>query len=41
MSGAVKLRRMKWEEYVTCMGEGRNAWIILVREPERKRPICT
>jgi hypothetical protein len=38
---AVKLKMVKWEEYVACKWEIRNARIILVREPEGKRPIDT
>jgi hypothetical protein len=30
---------MRWEEHVTCMGETRNAYKILVEKPEGKRPL--
>jgi len=32
-------RKMKWVEHVTCMGEMRNAYKILVGRPEVKRPL--
>jgi hypothetical protein len=35
----IKLRRMRWAGYVARMGEKRNAYRILVRMPERKRPL--
>jgi hypothetical protein len=41
MVRAVKLKRLKWEEYVACKREIRNACLILVRESEEKRPIIT
>jgi hypothetical protein len=31
--------RMRWAGHVTCMGEKRNAYTILVRNPEGKRPL--
>jgi hypothetical protein len=33
----IKSRRMRWAGHVACMGEMRNAYIILAGEPERKR----
>jgi hypothetical protein len=30
---------MRWVGHVTCMGEMRNAYIILFGESERKRPL--
>jgi hypothetical protein len=35
----IKSRRMRWGGYVACMGAKRNAYRILVREPEGKRPL--
>jgi hypothetical protein len=35
----IKSRRMRWEEQVACMGEGRNVYRILVGKPEGKRPL--
>jgi hypothetical protein len=35
----IKLRRMKWAGHVARMGEKRNAYMILVRKPEGKRPL--
>jgi len=35
---AIKSRRMRWAGNVARMGEMRNAYIILVGKPERKRP---
>jgi hypothetical protein len=34
----IKSRRMKWAGHVALMGEMRNAYKILVRKPEGKRP---
>jgi hypothetical protein len=34
----VKLRRMRWEGHVACMGERRGVYKALVGKPERKRP---
>jgi hypothetical protein len=34
-----KSRRVRWVVYVTCMGQIRNAYKILVSKPERKRPL--
>jgi hypothetical protein len=30
---------MRWAEYVECMGEMRNAYEILMREPEWKKTL--
>jgi hypothetical protein len=35
----IKLRRMGWEWHVAQMGENRNMYRLLVRKPERKRPL--
>jgi hypothetical protein len=35
----IKSRRMAWTGHVAGMGEKRNAYRILVRKPEGKRPI--
>jgi hypothetical protein len=35
----IKSRRMRWAGHVACMGEGRNAYRVLMREPEGKRPL--
>jgi hypothetical protein len=37
--GMIKSRRMKWAGHVARMTEMRNAYNILVRKPERKRPL--
>jgi hypothetical protein len=34
-------RRMRWARHVTHMEELRNGYRILVRRPERKRPLKT
>ena len=34
-----KPRRMRWAGHVACMGEGRGVHSVLVRKPERKRPL--
>jgi hypothetical protein len=34
----IKSRRMRWAGHVTQMGEKRNAYRILLRQPEGKRP---
>jgi hypothetical protein len=34
-----KSMRMRWAEYITQIGEKRNAYIILVGKPEGKRPL--
>jgi hypothetical protein len=30
---------MRWKEHVACMGEMKNAYKILVEEPEEKIPL--
>jgi hypothetical protein len=35
----IKLRRMRWAGHVARIGEKRNAYKLLVGEPERKRPL--
>jgi hypothetical protein len=35
----IKSRRMRWAGHVARMGEKRNAYRILVENPERKRPL--
>jgi hypothetical protein len=35
----IKSRRMKWAGHVVRMGEKRNAYRLLVRKPEGKRPL--
>jgi hypothetical protein len=35
----IKSRRMRWAGHVARMGEKRNAYRILVRNPEGKRPL--
>jgi hypothetical protein len=35
----IKSRRMRWAGHVARMGEKRNAYRILVIEPEEKRPL--
>jgi hypothetical protein len=35
----IKSRRMRWAGHVTCMGEGRGAYRVLVGKPEGKRPL--
>jgi hypothetical protein len=35
----IKSRRMRWEGHVARMGEKRNAYRILVGQPEGKRPL--
>jgi hypothetical protein len=34
----IRSRRMRWADYVACMGEMRNAYKILVRKPKCMRP---
>ena len=34
----IKSRRMRWAGYVTCMGERRGVYRVLVGKPEGKRP---
>jgi hypothetical protein len=35
----IKSRRMRWAGHVARMGEGRKVYRILMRKPERKRPL--
>jgi hypothetical protein len=35
----VKLRRMRWAGHVACTGKMKNAYSILVRKSEGKRPL--
>jgi hypothetical protein len=35
----IKLRKMRWAGYVTCMGKKRNAYRVLVGQPEGKNPL--
>jgi acyl-coenzyme A synthetase/AMP-(fatty) acid ligase len=35
----IKSRRMRWAEHVARMEEKRNAYRLLVRKPEGKRPL--
>jgi hypothetical protein len=35
----IKLRRMRWEDHVACMGEKRNAYRLVLGKPEGKRPL--
>jgi hypothetical protein len=35
----IKSRRMRWAGHVARMGETRNAYKILARKPEGKRPL--
>jgi hypothetical protein len=35
----MKLRRARWVGHVVCMGEMRNAYKMLIRKPEVKRPL--
>jgi hypothetical protein len=35
----IKSRRMRWEDHVARMGEKRNAYRLLVGNPEGKRPL--
>jgi hypothetical protein len=35
----MKSRRMRWAENVARMGDKRNTYRILMRKPERKRPL--
>jgi hypothetical protein len=36
---AIKSMRMRWAAHVTCMGEMRDVYKILVRKPEVKRSL--
>jgi hypothetical protein len=33
-----KSRRVTWDRHIACMGEKRNAYMILVGKPEGRRP---
>jgi hypothetical protein len=35
----IKAKRMRWVGHVARMGEKRNAYRLLVRKPERRRPL--
>jgi hypothetical protein len=35
----IKSRRVRWAGHVARMGEKRNSYMLLVRKPERKRPL--
>jgi hypothetical protein len=35
----IKSRRMSWAGHIACIGESRNAYRVLVRNPEGKRPL--
>jgi hypothetical protein len=35
----IKSRRMRWTAHVSCMGEGRGVYRVLVGRPEGKRPL--
>jgi hypothetical protein len=35
----IKLRTLRWEGYVACMVEMRNAYTILISKSEEKRPL--
>ena len=35
----MKSRRIRWVGHVTCMGQGRGVYRVLVRKPEGKRPL--
>jgi hypothetical protein len=35
----IKSRMMEWEWHVACMVENRNAYRLVVRKPEGKRPL--
>ena len=35
----IKSRRMRWAGHVSCMGEERRVYRVLVRKPEGKRPL--
>jgi hypothetical protein len=37
----IKSRKMRWGDHVARMGEKRNAYRLLVRKPEGKRPLVT
>jgi hypothetical protein len=35
----IKAKRVRWAGHVTCMGEGRGVYMVLVGKPEGKRPL--
>jgi hypothetical protein len=35
----IKSRRMRWAGHMSCVGEGRNVFRVLVGKPEGKRPL--
>jgi hypothetical protein len=35
----IKSRRMKWIAHAACMVEMRNAYKIMIRKPDKKRPL--
>jgi hypothetical protein len=35
----IKSRGMRWAVHVACLGEKRNAYILLVDKPEGNRPL--
>jgi hypothetical protein len=35
----IKSRKMRWEEHVVAMGEGRGVYRVFVGKPEEKRPL--
>jgi hypothetical protein len=35
----IKSRRMRWVGHVACMGDGRDAYRVLMGRPEGKRPL--
>jgi hypothetical protein len=37
--GVIKSRRIRWAGHVARMGEMRKAYKILIRKPERMRPL--
>jgi hypothetical protein len=39
MIRVVKSGRMRYVRYVACLGEMRNAYKILIREPQRETPL--
>jgi hypothetical protein len=39
ISRQIKSRRMRWVGHVSCMGEKRKMYRVLVAKPEGKRPL--
>jgi hypothetical protein len=35
----IKSRKMRWAGHVSCMGEERKAYRVLMRKPKGKRPL--